>query len=100
MPSTCAYLKRRWNTFGDDQSTFACALSVVLDHEIVWQPYAIRLLRRTFCAERGSSVSGQWRKHNTMVELDFAVTNGQWLEELGGRTNRDCHDETDGMLAK
>lgn len=88
-----AYLERRRDALGDDETTFASTLSVVLHHKVVWKPYAIWLFRCASCAQRCSSVPGQRRKHNTMVELDLAIADSQWLEELGGCANSDSHVE-------
>lgn len=78
----CTHLERWGHAFGDEETTLGRALSVVLGHQIIREPDAIRFFRSTLSFERRASVSGQRREDDAVLELNLAICDGHRLEQL------------------
>lgn len=84
------HLERWGHTLCDEEATLGRALGVILGHQVVREPDAIRFLCGTLGFERRASVPGQGREDDAMFELNLAISYGHGLEQLrlglrGGR---------------
>lgn len=85
------YLQRRRNPLRDQESTIRRALSIILGHQIVGNPYPVGVLGGTLRIQRRASVPRQRGEDDTMFERDLAIGDRQWLEQLRIRTLDDGH---------
>lgn len=79
-----AHLQVWWNGLRDDQTSWRRPLGVVLDHEVVWRPGPVRLLRCRLRGQRRATVSRQRRHDDAVLECDLSIGYLQRLEELRG----------------
>lgn len=76
------YLEGWGHALCDEQSSLGGTLSVVLGHQIVRQPDAVRILSGALGLQRRSSVPRQGREDDSVLEMKSAIANGHWLEKL------------------